>query len=1343
MMVSNGRRRDAGMSPVADAGRLSGALRVFLRVAITSRIDHLSGTRGLATHARARCCTSLAALLAALCLLALGAASALAEQRGHVTTPREFGSGLLKEPDGVAVNEATEVVYVADSGHDRVAMFDGSTGTLVGEFNGSGKLERENVKHEKELFEGREAGSGGEPGEEKTGEFSDPTQIAVDNSCEQQRPKLTETSKPKTCKEFDPSYGDVYVLDSGHKVVDKYSATGAYVGQIAAGTLGLNRGEFYALEGVAVEADGDVLVSAETSEAAAATGEGVYRLSDGVHNGMLARSGTPTGFTGTERTVGFVEPGLAAAGGRVFVVQGFAGRVVVYGLDGKLLAGGEVKEGEVVPPLYEGALGGIGGESCSGDVYVDTGTGIDRFEGAGGLVESLPVVDGVEPQGLGVGYGVAADCVSLGVFAANANAGVVDVYGPEPSQAPKVEPGSGFAAEVTSDGAKLSARINPRTEPGEGETTYVFEYGPCPLEGSCAGAQYGHSVTGSVPDEYGPVGVSSSLRGLMAGTRYHYLLSAYNRYDEPPAAPEYGEELTFITQSSFPGGLLDERGWELVTPPDKHGAQIEPIAETGVIQAAADGDALTYLASAPTEANPAGNTNKVQALSVRGENGWASCDLALAHSGATGVSLGEGQEYRAFASDLQAGLAWPLGAFVPGLAPGAREVSPLLAGLSGACEPQSSGTPTQPSYQALLSGCPGEGECEPLVREHADVEAGVEVADESECRAGIVFCAAAPLGANPSLSAVVLRSKSPLLAGASPEALYEWYGGQVYPVSVLPGGSIVGGENTAPRLGSHERSLRGAISEDGSRVVWSESGGGDHLFVWGRSSERSAQVDTVQQQAGGKSGEGRVEPMFQFATADGSKVFFTDTQRLTADAGEAGADLYECEVVIEKTGEETKPKCLLKDLTPPLDGSSADVLGEAIGGSQTGGLVYFVANGVLTKTPSPTGEHALQGDCTGRPNPNTTCNLYMWNEKLSEPVLIAVLSGEDVDDWGGEIESLTRLTARVTNDGEWLAFMSQRSLTGYDNRDAANIAVRDEEVYLYHAPPAGAAGAESSQAAGGLTCVSCNPTGERPHGVEYAKLNQGRAAGAAVWPNKVWLAGSIPAWTPVELGESEQQPRYLDANGRIFFDSSDSLLPRDTNGTEDVYEYEPVGVGSCQAGGGESGQEGSGGSGGENGGGEGSGGEGSGGSEGYVPAEKGCLGLVSSGESGEESGFLDASENGNDVFFLTKSQLSKHDTDTSYDIYDARVGGIEQQESKPVECQGDACQSPVTPPESLTPSSFTFSGAGNQLTPPAPGSTPAVKKVVKKVVRCKKHFVKDKKGRCVRRGKGKKRAKRR
>ena len=43
------------------------------------------------------------------------------------------------------------------------------------------------------------------------------------------------------------------------------------------------------------------------------------------------------------------------------------------------------------------------------------------------------------------------------------------------------------------------------------------------------------------------------------------------------------------------------------------------------------------------------------------------------------------------------------------------------------------------------------------------------------------------------------------------------------------------------------------------------------------------------------------------------------------------------------------------------------------------------------------------------------------------------------------------------------------------------------------------------------------------------------------------------------------QSRYLSDEGRLYFNSPDNLVPAAKNGKEDVYEYEPSGVGSCQS----------------------------------------------------------------------------------------------------------------------------------------------------------------------------------
>jgi hypothetical protein len=83
---------------------------------------------------------------------------------------------------------------------------------------------------------------------------------------------------------------------------------------------------------------------------------------------------------------------------------------------------------------------------------------------------------------------------------------------------------------------------------------------------------------------------------------------------------------TFVTQSV--GGelrLLDKRQWEHVSPAEKHGAGIIPQpGGGGVIQAAEDGSAISYVTRNPIETEPEGSRapEAMQALSKRSVNGW-------------------------------------------------------------------------------------------------------------------------------------------------------------------------------------------------------------------------------------------------------------------------------------------------------------------------------------------------------------------------------------------------------------------------------------------------------------------------------------------------------------------------------------------------------------------------------------------------------------------------------------------------------------------------------------------------------------------------------------------------
>ena len=63
----------------------------------------------------------------------------------------------------------------------------------------------------------------------------------------------------KACEEFDPSAGDLYVMDGGHGVIDKFSPEGRYLSQIGGfpPSTGSAEGE---LLGLGVDGSGTVHV---------------------------------------------------------------------------------------------------------------------------------------------------------------------------------------------------------------------------------------------------------------------------------------------------------------------------------------------------------------------------------------------------------------------------------------------------------------------------------------------------------------------------------------------------------------------------------------------------------------------------------------------------------------------------------------------------------------------------------------------------------------------------------------------------------------------------------------------------------------------------------------------------------------------------------------------------------------------------------------------------------------------------------------------------------------------------------------------------------------------------
>ena len=281
------------------------------------------------------------------------------------------------------------------------------------------------------------------------------------------------------------------------------------------------------------------------------------------------------------------------------------------------------------------------------------------------------------------------------------------------------------------------------------------------------------------------------------------------------------------------------------------------------------------------------------------------------------------------------------------------------------------------------------------------------------------------------------------------------------------------------------------------------------------------------------------EAQFQSASSDGSRIFFTDKERLTTDStAEAGQgtgkpDLYECEVT-EVAG---KLSCDLTDLTVDhSEAQHANVQGFIFGADEEGTSVYLVAQGVLAGNENGNGETALNGQD----------NLYQlrYGDAQWTTTFIATLSAEDGPEWEGNQNGNTSyLTARVSPNGRYLAFMSSAPLTDYDNVEA-NPAAKGapaEEVYLYDA-------ADTS-----LRCVSCDPSGARPNGVlDTEKAGEGLGLlvdRRLVWGREGqehWLAGNIPGWTAQTVHSALFQSRYLSNEGRLYFDSPDDLVPAAT-----------------------------------------------------------------------------------------------------------------------------------------------------------------------------------------------------
>ncbi len=351
-----------------------------------------------------------------------------------------------------------------------------------------------------------------------------------------------------------------------------------------------------------------------------------------------------------------------------------------------------------------------------------------------------------------------------------------------------------------------------------------------------------------------------------------------------------------------------------------------------------------------------------------------------------------------------------------------------------------------------------------------------------------------------------------------------------------------------------------------------------------------------------------------------------------------GGDLYRFDAA---TGE-TTAFTTSGDITPvnvSADGTSA----------------YFVSPSVLTGAPNPRGESPEAG---GE-------NLYRSREGSIS--FVATVTERDVvgekdatnvyvDGLGLWLKAVGPTgtespgrpgvdPSRATPNGSVLLFESRANLTGYDSAGHA-------EVYRY-------------DASGSLECLSCNPTGAVA-GSDASLQSLGNS-----------LGDPEPLTTANLLGNLRSD------GARAFFQSSEALVLGDTDGLQDVYEWEAQGVGSCMRPG-------------------------------------GCVYLVSSGHSSHPDYLYGISDSGDDVFFLSSDLLTGADEEETPSIYDARVGGGFAEEAA-APCEGEGCRSALSAPPGLPAPAAPALGAKDNVSPHCPKGKRRVKRHGK--LRCarKKH----------------------
>jgi hypothetical protein len=344
----------------------------------------------------------------------------------------------------------------------------------------------------------------------------------------------------------------------------------------------------------------------------------------------------------------------------------------------------------------------------------------------------------------------------------------------------------------------------------------------------------------------------------------------------------------------------------------------------------------------------------------------------------------------------------------------------------------------------------------------------------------------------------------------------ESVGGQVDPVGVDssgnplgPYGALLGGNSGSGPI------PQGAVSADGSKVFFTvpgdpHAGGTTMLYM----RENNQTTTLISQPAAGVSSTPQ-NATFEGAFSDGSLVFFSTAQQLTADDQNSGDNLYRYDT---STGR-------LSGITTS-SATDPGYLG-TMGVSGDGSHVYFVATGQLVSGQGTAGQP----------------NLYVYDTNAAKLGFVATLGPSDSFGpnvyLGAQAEHVD-----VSADGMHLLFLSSADLTSFGTGG-------HQEVYEY------------SAADGSIVCASCSRSGV-PAGTDAQLLSP--AVPDAIPPEAFNIVPGLR-----NMSDDGSRVVFEDADALTPDALNDVVLVAHTNNgqpiyAENIYEWERAGTGSCAAG---------------------------------------------------------------------------------------------------------------------------------------------------------------------------------